>query len=136
MSTGGTSDKIGLVGEAPGINADEKLGVFGHHVDGAIGVVDELFGMAFGEGEIVTVVAGVVAGSGIVFLQCQHHGAVGDGAGVAAIANTFEFAVPDCGVRDPNFELDFGIWNRVRGRLDAAERWQGIGAGCGVGEGG
>src|SRR5579871_4341612 len=56
----GAANEVELAGETAGPGMDDQFGVFGHHVDGAVGVVDHLRRMALPELQPVARMAGIV----------------------------------------------------------------------------
>ena len=80
-----------------------------HFVDGAIGPIDELFGMAEGPALVVADVAGVGARGGIAAIQLRCERGVTNLADEAAVSDGFKFSVPARSDRKPDFKTDMRV---------------------------
>ena len=124
MPAARAADEVRVIGKAAGMVAHDQPGGFGHHVNRAIGPVDNLLGMALTELHVVAGVAGIGAGGGVAAAERGRQRGVADRARIAAVADALELAVPRIGRRHPQLELDLGVGGRARDRLNAAERRQ------------
>jgi hypothetical protein len=108
------------------VGVDERLGLHGHLMDGAIGEVHELLGVVDREERVPALVSGIRRGGHVAFLQRGGHRRVADRPRPSAIADRLELAVPVLGGH-PDFDVDDRIRGRPQRRRDAAVRGQDLG---------
>ena len=102
----------------------DRLGLYGGLMDGAIAEVRDLLGMIKRPGSVgpAGMMAGIGGGGGVVVRHGVHQLVVADGAREAAIARALERAIPIRGGGHPDFEVDLRIRRWLDDSRHAAER--------------
>ncbi len=118
----GTTGEVGVFRCIAIEGLDDRFGLDGHFVDGAIAEVGDFFGMAESPIGVDAIgsMAGVGGGSGVTVTNGGGHFGVVDRTGEAAVAGAAKFAVPVCR-REPDFKMDFRIADRADDSADATE---------------
>ncbi len=95
-ASGGAAFKIRVGGQTAVVEPEQGFGLDGHQVDGAVGEVDDLFGVAESPVRIDkrAGVAGVGGCGGISAADGCGEAVVVDGAGKAAVADAEESSIP------------------------------------------
>src|SRR6202034_3438841 len=105
-ASAGAAVPVGIAGIAPVEGPEENFGFDGCFVLGAVGVVDEFFGMAHDEFAAAARGVAVVGGAGgVSALERLGHLIVGEVTTPAAAAHGHVFAVP-AGEREPYLGVD------------------------------
>ena len=110
------------------VRRNDRLGLGGQLVHGAVAEIDQLLRMTDGKKRVRALMARIGRGGGIAFPQGQRHRNVVQAPGPSAVADRLKLSVPVRG-RQPHLDLDVRVRGRPRHRRDTTVRRQGDGLG-------